>query len=116
VTNADPGATGILKRKAPLWWWLRENFKLPAIGAIAGCIVSAGAWIWSQHADLEQLKGREDPKPALERIDAKLSEVLQAQSGMKEQLADFGKRIDRQDQKWARVEDAADIRIPRRHH
>jgi hypothetical protein len=112
---SDPGATGILKRQAPLWWWLRENFKLPALGAIAGCILSAGAWLWSQHVDLEQLKNRDDPKPALARIEAQLSEVLQAQSAMKQQLADFGERIDRQDQKWARVEDAAEIRVPRRH-
>lgn len=112
MSNPDGGATGILKRQAPLWWWLRENFKLPAIGTLAGCIVTAGVWIGSQHADLQQLKKQ---GPALERIEAQLSEVLQSQSAMKQQLADFGERIDRQDQKWARVEDAAEIRVPRRH-
>lgn len=113
--GAETAVTSLLKRYDPLWWWLRENFKLPSIITIAGCLLTSAAWLYTQHTDLT-LQQKRDPEPHLQVIEAQLSEVLQAQSAMKQQLADFGQRIDRQDQKWQRAEEAAEIRIPGRRH
>ncbi len=107
--------TALLKATDPVWWWLRENFKLPSLVAIAGCLVSSAGWIFSQHLDLRLLK-EHDPGPKLEQIAGQLSQVLQAQSAMQQRLEDFGQRIDRQDQKWQRVEEAAEMPIPGRRH
>jgi hypothetical protein len=104
----DPGSvTGVLKRKDPVWWWLRENFRLPSLVAIAGCLVTSAAWIYSQHLDLDQLK-KHDPGPKLEEIAGQLSAVLQAQSAMQQRLEDFGDRIDRQERRWERVDQVAE--------
>ena len=104
-----------LRKLDPTWWWLRAHFPLPSLATIAGVLAAAGLWIWSQHADLEDLK-KHDPAPALAQISTQLAAVLETQAAMKQQLADFGRRIDQQDEKWARVEDAAEIRVPRRRH
>jgi hypothetical protein len=104
----DPGSiTGALRRIDPVWWWLRENFRLPSLVAIAGCVVTSAAWIYSQHLDLEQLK-KHDPSAKLEEIAGQLSAVLQAQSAMQQRLEDFGDRIDRQEARWDRVDQVAE--------
>ena len=115
IESAEEGPlTRRLRQLDPTWWWLRAHFPLPSLATIAGVLLGASAWIFDQHLDLQQLKAREDPKPRLERIEGKLGELLEAEAGMKEQLIDFGRRIDQQDQKWQRVEQAAEIRIPRK--
>lgn len=109
--------TATLKAADPVWWWLRENFRLPSLVAIAGCLVTSAAWIYSQHLDLEQLK-KHDPGPKLEAIAEQLSQVLQAQSAMQQRLEDFGQRIDRQEARWDRVDQVAQAepsRPPLRH-
>lgn len=103
---AQHSVTAILKATDPAWWWLRENFKLPSLVAIAVCIATSAAWIYAQHLDLQQLKTH-DPGPKLEAIAAQLSEVLQAQSAMQQRLEDFGQRIDRQEARWERVDQVA---------
>lgn len=113
MASEEGPLTRRLRQLDPAWWWLRAHFPLPSIGAIGGILVSAGLWIWSQHADLQDLK-KHDPAPALAQIDTKLSAVLETQAAMKQALTDFGRRIDQQDQKWQRVEEAAEIRIPRK--
>jgi hypothetical protein len=113
IASEEGPLTRRLRKLDPSWWWLRAHFPLPSLATIAGVLLSAGLWIWTQHADLQDLK-KHDPAPALAQIDAKLSTVLETQAAMKQQLADFGQRLDQQDLKWARVEDAAEIRIPRR--
>jgi hypothetical protein len=106
--GADPGSvTGVLKRVDPVWWWLRENFRLPSLVAIALSIATSAAWIYSQHLDLEQLK-KHDPGPKLEEIAGQLSAVLQAQSAMQQRIEDFGERIDRQESRWERVDEVAE--------
>jgi hypothetical protein len=104
--------TAILKRSDPLWWWLRENFRLPSLIAIATCVLTATAWIYTQHLDLRLLK-EHDPGPKLEEIAGQLSAVLQAQSAMQQRLEDFGQRVDRQEHKWERVEEVAAAPIAR---
>lgn len=118
ASDASHSITAILKATDPAWWWLRENFKLPSLVAITGCLLTSAAWIYSQHLDLDQLK-KHDPGPKLEEIAGRLSEVLQAQSAMQQRLEDFGERIDRQERRWERVDQVADAtpalgRRPRR--
>lgn len=43
--NGDTTATGVLKRTAPVWYWLREQFSLTSVLAIAGIVVTAGGII-----------------------------------------------------------------------
>jgi len=103
--------TAILKASDPLWWWLRENFRLPSIVALLTCFATAAGWIYTQHLDLRLLK-EHDPRPKLEEIAGQLSAVLQAQSAMQQRLEDFGERIDRQERKWERVEAVAATPLP----
>lgn len=107
LTDQQGSITGVLRRVDPVWWWLRENFRLPSLVAIAGCVVTSAAWIYSQHLDLDQLK-KHDPGPKLEEIAGQLSAVLQAQSAMVQRLQDFGDRIDRQEARWDRVDQVAE--------
>lgn len=41
----DPTATALLKRTAPAWYWLRENFSLAAVLTIVGILGAAGGYI-----------------------------------------------------------------------
>jgi hypothetical protein len=70
---------------------------------IVAMLGAAALWIGSQHPDLQQLKSREDPKPHLEKIEGQLSEVLQTQAAMKQQLEDFSRRVDERRRKWNSV-------------
>lgn len=109
----DPGATAVLQRIAPGWAWVRENFKLPPVLAITGLVVSSGAWIYSQHLDLQSLKKR-DPAVQLDRIERQLSLVLQQQAAMRVDLANQGQRIARQEAQWDRVTQVAETPTRRR--
>jgi hypothetical protein len=106
-------ATAVLQKLAPGWGWLRENFKLPPVLAIAGLLVSSGAWIYSQHTDIQSLKKR-DPKPQLDRIESQLSQILQQQAGMRVDLANQAQRIARQEAQWDRVTQVAETPTRRR--
>ena len=108
----EPSVTSRLKVADPLWWWLRENFKLPSLITIALSLATSAAWLYTQHADLAQFKAH-DPGPQLEAIASKLSAVLQAQSAMQQRLDDFSQRIDSQERRWEHVESVADT-PPRR--
>lgn len=106
----EPAASSVtarLKRADPAWWWLRENFKLPAVLTIAGCVLSSGAWLWTQHTDLVELKSH-DPGPKLEAIAGELAELLRTQAVMQQRLEDFAQRIDAQERRWEHVEEVAD--------
>lgn len=46
--NDDPeSTTSILRRRAPVWAWLRENFKLPAVLTISSLVIAGGGYIVS---------------------------------------------------------------------
>ncbi|MGH8210659.1 MAG: hypothetical protein ACREU6_13905 [Steroidobacteraceae bacterium] len=115
MEEGDPplSVTGVLKRSDPVWWWLRENFRLPSLIAIATCVLTGAGWVYVQHLDLDQLK-QHDPGPKLEAIAGQLSAVMQSQSAMQQRLEDFGERIDRQERKWERVESVAEAPLPAR--
>lgn len=55
TSDADQGATAIMRRVAPVWWWLRENFKWPAVVTIAGMLVTSGGFLLSQHLAIIRL-------------------------------------------------------------
>lgn len=44
-TEKDHATTDILKRTAPIWFWLRENFKPPALFAILAMLGGLGGWV-----------------------------------------------------------------------
>jgi hypothetical protein len=108
----DGSVTSRLRAVDPVWWWVRENFKLPSLLTIAGCVLTAAAWLYMQHVDLVELK-KHDPGPKLESIAAQLTAVLQAQSAMQQRLNDFADRIDEQERRWERAEQIASA--PPRH-
>ena len=110
----EPSLTARLKRADPLWWWLRENFRLPSIVVILACAGSSWAWLYSQHSDLVALK-RRDPTRQLEAIAGQLSTVLQKQSAMNQRLEDFSQRIEAQERRWEHVEVVAESPHRRRH-
>jgi hypothetical protein len=112
VSSDELGATGILKRRAPVWWWLRKNFTLPVVLTIAGVVLAAGKGYLDGRADLRDLK-RRDPGPQLERIAHQVDQVLQSQAAMKQQLVDFNRRVAAQEDEWKIVHQAAAQRVPR---
>ena len=109
----DPGPlTRRLRRLDPTWWWLRENFKLPSLGAIGALVLSAGGWIWSQHMALEHLAGKLEglaTAAQVQELAGKL-EVLRSQGD------DQDERLGRLEQQWDRVTRVADEPIPLGRH
>jgi len=111
ATEEELGATAVLKKWAPVWWWLRENFKLPSVGAIAGILASATVWIWHQHTDLVGLEGQLKGLATADQI--------RELAGRLDRFADH---LDDQDNRLGRLEDnwdhasgvAADFRVPRK--
>jgi hypothetical protein len=110
---ADAGSvTSVLKRVDPAWWWLRENFKLPSLAAIASVVAGSGVWIYNQRADLHALQAQQKTLATSDQI-AGLQRSLDA---LGDQLGAQGTRLDRLERNWddaGRV--AAETRIrPRR--
>lgn len=91
--NAEDASsvTAVLKRGAPAWWWLRENFRPPSIAAIAGVVVTAGGWIWHEHAALEEL-GEHQKGLA---TSAQVAELKSSLDAIRTALEDHGDRIAR---------------------
>jgi hypothetical protein len=104
AASAEGPLTRRLRRLDPTWWWLRENFKLPSVSALAGVILAAGTWIWQQHSELVEL-GRKIDKLATSAEVAALDshvDVLEAE------LGDQGDRLSRVEANWDRVQGVAD--------
>jgi hypothetical protein len=107
----DLGTTAILKGRAPLWWWLRENFKLPSLGAIAGILVSATVWIWHQHTDLVGLEGQLKGLATADQI----RELAGRLDRLTDHLDDQDNRLERLEANWDHASGiAADFRVPRK--
>lgn len=113
ATEAEGSVTAILKRADPLWWWLRENFKLPSLVAIAALVAGAAGWIWLQSHRLDQLA---DLQKSTAAVTDELKSVGESLKALSVQLEDQGDRLDRLERNWddaGRV--AAEIRVrPRR--
>lgn len=110
--EADVGSvTSLLKRTDPLWWWLRENFKLPSLLTIGGLLVSGGAWLWTEHAALRDLQGRV-AAIKVGALDARLNTLELHQAVLAPRLNEFDRRIGAQEHEWQVVHDAALRRVP----
>jgi len=94
--EAEGSVTAILKRADPLWWWLRENFKLPSLISLALAIAGAGSWIYVQRSDLAGLDRQIKNLATSDQVSA-VGESLKALSV---QLDDQGDRLDRLERNW----------------
>ena len=112
MTASEEGPlTRRLRRLDPAWWWLRENFKLPSLGAIAGILATAGVWIWHQHTDLVglevQLKG-------LATAD-QIRELAGRLDRLADHLDDQDSRLGRLEANWDQASGvAAHFQVPRK--
>jgi hypothetical protein len=110
-SSEELGATGILKRQAPAWWWLRKNFTLPAVLAIGGLVAGAGSWLWAQHAAIEELRRKvasiSDPGTRFESIESRLNKLELYRAALTPQLSDYDRRIAAQEHEWQVVHDEA---------
>jgi len=96
----DLGATAVLKRTAPAWWWLRQNFTLPAVLAIAGILAGSAAWLWKQQGVIEELRRRPDLGPQLAGLAARMDADELERAGQRQQLKDQGERTARLEENW----------------
>jgi hypothetical protein len=96
----DQGATAVLRRVAPGWAWVRENFKLPALITIGG-LVGAGV------VGYLQVINRPDLTPRLEKIEAALQAIKESQAAEQQQLADVAGEVASQRGDWKHAADVA---------
>lgn len=97
------GATAVLKRAAPAWWWLRKNFTLPAVLTIAGILAASATWLWHQHQAIEDLRRRPDLGPQLAGLAARLDANELERARQREQLKDLAGRTERLEENWDRA-------------
>lgn len=102
----DQGATAVLRRVAPGWGWLRDNFKLPALLTIAG-LVAAGV------VGYLQVINRPDLAPRITALEASIASIQQSQAAAKQEAEDFNRRVAAQEDEWKIVHQAAAQRVPR---
>lgn len=115
-SSEELGVTGILKRRAPAWWWLRKNFTLPAVLAIGGILAGAGSWLWAQHTairdlrrDLKELVDA-DRAPELGQLDTRINKLELDNAALAPRLNAFDARMAAQEHEWQVVHDAAQWR------
>ncbi len=108
--DAEGSVTAILKRADPLWWWLRENFKLPSLAAIASVLAGSGLWLYHQRADLRDLQAQIKTLATSDQQNG-IAESLKALSV---QLDDQAARLDRLERNWDDAGRVAAETAPRR--
>lgn len=92
MSDSDVGSiTSLLKRADPVWWWLRENFKLPSLAAIAGIVATAGLWLYNQRADLHAMQSQLQTLATSDQVAALDRSLV----GIRADLDDHAGRIDR---------------------
>jgi len=89
-----------LKRTSPFWWWLRKNFTLPAVLAIAGLLAGGMTWLWKQHSAIEELRRRPDLGPQLAGLAARMDADELERAGQRQKLDDHDGRLGRLEQNW----------------
>jgi hypothetical protein len=94
--EAEGSVTAILKRADPVWWWLRENFKLPSVAAIVSVVAGSVLWIYNQRADLHALQAQQKTLATSDQVAA----VQSALEAIRTQLNDHGDRLDRLERNW----------------
>jgi flagellar motility protein MotE (MotC chaperone) len=111
--SEDENATQTLRRIAPGWAWLRDNFSLPAVLSIAGIVLAGAVGYLEQRADLKALRSA-DPTKRLERLEADVRDLLEQHAAEQQQLQDVAKEVAAQSELWARVERVAESEPQRR--
>lgn len=101
-------STATFRRVAPAWAWLRDNFKLPAVLSIAAVLSTAMVGYLGQRADLKAIR-RADPTQRLERLEAKLEQLLEQRAADRQQLADVAAEVEAQREHWDRVQRLAEL-------
>jgi hypothetical protein len=112
MSSADPTATDVLRRDAPVWAWLRRNFGLRTL---AGAAAASALWLWNQHVDLQDLKKR-DPTEQLTRIEGQQGEILRQIATLQANMDNVAARVTRQEAQWDRVTQVAESAPARRRH
>jgi hypothetical protein len=98
ASELDPAASAVFRRVAPAWWWLRENFKWPALVTIAGVLVTSFGFLESQHLAIVRLSDQVAalPKPApvdLSGVYARLDSLEQWRAGAEAHKVDQDEHI-----------------------
>lgn len=110
--SEDPSATAVLRRVAPGWAWLRENFKLPALLTIGGLLVGAGSFLLSEHLAIRELDHKLAGLRVPHALEQRVNTLELQQAALPERLNEFDRRIAAQEHEWQVVHDAAALRVP----
>lgn len=103
----EESPTQNLRRLAPGWAWLRENFSLPAVLSLAGIVLAAGVGYLEQRADLKAIRNA-DPTARLERLETDVKTLLEQHAADRQQLQDLAGEVAAQRAQWDRVEKVAE--------
>ena len=109
----EENPTQNLRRLAPGWAWLRDNFSLPAVLSIAGIVLAAGVGYLEQRADLKAIR-KADPTQRLERLETDVKTLLEQHAADRQQLLDLADEVAAQRAQWDRVEKVAEAEPARR--
>lgn len=107
----EESPTQSLRRLAPGWGWLRENFKLPAVLSIAGVVLAAAVGYLEQRSDLKAIRAA-DPTQKLERLEADVKTLLEEHAADRQQLEDLAAEVGAQRAQWDRAERVAETAPP----
>jgi len=111
----DETPTETMRRIAPGWAWLRQNFSLPALLSIGGIVIAAAVGYLEQRGDLKAIRSA-DPTARLERLEADVKTLLEQHAADRQQLLDLASEVAAQRARWDRVEQVAETAPPRIRH
>lgn len=107
--NEDPHTTTVtLRRIAPVWAWLRENFKLPAVLTI---LLIIGGWVVDRFTLSARVTVLEEHWHIIERVVPDQAE----HAALKERVDGIDERLGRVEKNWDDASKAADLPPSRRH-
>lgn len=108
---SDESPTDTLRRIDPFWAWVRSNVSLQVFGsALAAMAVAVYCWASLKH-DVAQLQDDVRALAAKPPPSDRESEI----AALKQQVADLKDQVDRHEARWERVDEAAEMRVTRRH-
>lgn len=100
MNEEDHTTTTTLRRIAPAWAWLRENFRLPAVLTIAGVLIGWAADRFSLSARVSVL---EDHWHTIEKTAAVTTQV----AVQNQRIDDLGERVGSLEKDWNDARNAA---------
>lgn len=109
---SDESPTETLKRVDPFWAWVRHNVTVQVAGtALASMALAVYGWASLKHdvgqlqKDIAALAGKAPPEDHAVEL-----------GQLRQQVADLKEQVERHEERWARVDEAADIRVTRKTH